>query len=131
MEAYNLYMMVAYYIGESPQDKWSDLISSRCLVTNKLSIDTIEDCFCMGSCFARNIRKTLEKENIRCFPEYNMLNDMISQFNQDVRIDDIDKGDYHMNYYTPFAILQELTRSINYINKNALSSNSKFTHRFL
>jgi hypothetical protein len=49
--------------------------------------------------------------SIRCLPDYQFLKGVANSENAEM-IDNIELGEFHMNYYTPAAILQEFNRSL-------------------
>jgi len=100
-------------IQRHPSSKWKDLYKSRVFTVNPLPIELRQNVFCMGSCFARNIRRCLEEQGVNCLPDYGKLSESVYDMN--VQVDNIGLGEYHMNYYTPLAIVQEVARSLSFM----------------
>jgi len=92
--------------------KWLDFLESGKFEFIPPALESIEDSvFCMGSCFAENIRLALETKGVNCYPNYESLVNLKADR---LRIDSIFDQRYHMNYYTPGVIAQELKDSSSY-----------------
>lgn len=99
-------------VCKQPSKKWRDLHLGRAFEVSPLPLRLGGDVFCMGSCFARNIRLALEANGINCQPCYKELQALGIKKGGPARIDDLHFNVFHLNHYTPLSILQELRRSL-------------------
>lgn len=97
---------------KKPSKKWKDIHLGRAFEVSPLPLQLRDNVFCMGSCFARNIRLALETNNIHCQPNYKKLENLNVNRGGSTRIDDLHFKVFHLNHYTPLSILQELRRSV-------------------
>ena len=94
--------------GYSLNNKWRILFESKRMTIREIHLDADPKFFCIGSCFAENVRKSLEKNGQKCYPNYRDLK--FDKNNQ--MVDLISFGSPHMSYYSTSAILQEFNRSL-------------------
>ena len=91
------------------QRNWVDLKNYKSLTVKRCAIGEDPKYFCMGSCFAEEIRYSLKRNaDIDCFPKFDQIN-----FDKKLsKIDTLGIGRFHMNHYSTASILQELKRSL-------------------
>lgn len=94
--------------GYSLNNKWRILFERKEMTIRQISLDADPKFFCIGSCFAENVRRSLEKNGQKCYPNYHNLK--FDKTNQ--MVDLISFGFPHMSYYSTSSILQELNRSL-------------------
>ena len=90
-------------ITTNKNNKWSHLVKSKELEISKLPVEIKGGVFCMGSCFARNIRKTLEKDllnNYKNLFEQYFLKSLTS------RLTDYSSNKFEVLDPTPFSKLR-------------------------
>jgi hypothetical protein len=88
--------------------KWKELFDTQTFFLKRISISKSSKFYCIGSCFAENVRNVLETTyQKKCLPSFETL-----LVNKACEIaDTIALGKYHMNYYSSASILQEFERS--------------------
>lgn len=88
--------------------KWSRFAASGNITTpyiNNLDLKS-KKIFCIGSCFAEEIRLALEKQNIEVYPNFSN----IKADSQLCRLDELPER-HHMNYYNVYSIERELKKA--------------------
>lgn len=99
---------IAFAPKEHQCSRWYDLVSTRTNTLQKISLPKERSYFCMGSCFAEEIRYFLSIEGEKIiFPRYQEIS---SDWNENI-IDNLGSGRFHMNHYSTAGILQELRRA--------------------
>ena len=98
--------------------KWTKFASSRKITTpyiNDLDLKT-KKIFCIGSCFAEEIRLALEKQKIDVYPNFNNIG-------ADARLCRFDElpDRHHMNYYNVYSIESEFRRASGSKKRDVLS----------
>jgi hypothetical protein len=89
-------------------NNWITLKESKAFTILPIDVSKTSNFFCIGSCFAENLKISLEKKiGIKCFPDYEKL----SFDKKHQTVDTLNYGRYHMNHYTSKSILQEFQRS--------------------
>ena len=94
--------------GHDLNKKWIVLFNSKQMSIREIDLGANPIFFCIGSCFAENIRKSLENSKKNCYPNYAKL--IFDKSNQ--MVDLLSFGSMHMSYYSSSSILQEFKRSL-------------------
>lgn len=88
--------------------KWSKFASTRSITTPYIDNINLKDkkIFCIGSCFAEEIRLALASKSIKVYPNF-------TRVNADSRLCRLDElpDRQHMNYYNVFSIERELKKA--------------------
>lgn len=103
-------------ISEKPNKKWRLLFENRALTVAPISIRTNKEAFfCIGSCFAEYVKKSIEtQKKIICYPDYRKLDlDLENEL-----ADTINSGTYHMNHYSIASIRQEFQRALGIVEES-------------
>lgn len=88
--------------------KWSELKKSGALTLGRIRLPKNPQFFCIGSCFAQNLRSALEYRKQKCLPDYKSIT-----YDYDLAVvDALGQGIFHMNHYSSKSILQEFRRSL-------------------
>ena len=101
-----LFMLKHVEIQDKTNNRWKRFFEHRCLTLKADPIVKPEDkIFTMGSCFAREIKYSLERRGINVGPNYAS----IPQDKYRYRIDELPENN-HLNFYNTYTVLQEFER---------------------
>ena len=92
-------------------NKWVKFAANKSITTPILDDLDLQSksVFCIGSCFAEEVRLALQKQNIKVLPDFRG----ISADPELARFDELPER-HHMNYYNVLSIERELKRAHNY-----------------
>jgi hypothetical protein len=93
-------------VQDKANNRWKRFFEHRCLTLEAHPIVMPEDkIFTMGSCFAREIKYSLERRGINVGPNYAS----IPQDKHRYSIDELPENN-HLNFYNTYTVLQEFER---------------------
>jgi hypothetical protein len=96
-------------IQQNLNKKWRQMYNSKKFTIPKFLLNTNNVFFCIGSCFAEYVRKSIElQHHVICYPDYgNMELDRCNEL-----VDTLNTSSFHMNHYTCSLIKQEFSRAL-------------------